>query len=102
MYLQQEQFNVLTSLKSECKKREGSFILTRNNKWIYKPSEEYVKMKEKVQEQAKSLGVKRDSMIQGLKETCNKLDRISKAMNVATSRGKKVSHIQDGKIILTN
>ena len=39
MYLQQEQFNVLTSLKSECKKREGSFILTRNNKWIYKDVE---------------------------------------------------------------
>lgn len=102
MYLQQEQYSVLQAIKNNCKKREGSFITTKSGKQIYKPSIEYVKMREKLQEQTHKLAIKKSEMISTLKESCNKINRIQKAMEIATSKGKKVSHINGGKIILKN
>lgn len=100
MYLQQQELNILQDIKQQCKKREGRFVKSKNNKWIYIPSKEYMEMKEKMSKSVNSLQVRRENMIEGVKEACNKLSRIHKAMDVATSRGKRVSHIENGTIIL--
>jgi len=103
MYLKQQQLSILKDIKQECKKREGRFVKSRNNNWIYLPSKEYMVMKEKMSKSITTLlQTKRIDVINGMKEACNKVNRIQKAMEIATSKGKIVSHINGGKIILKN
>jgi len=102
MYLKQQQLSILQDIKQECKKKEGKFVKSRNNNWIYIPSKEYMVMKEKMSKSMNLLQTKRIDVINGMKEACNKVNRIQKAMEIATEKGKIVSHINGGKIILKN
>ena len=72
--------------------KEGRLKFYDNGSYSYKPSKEY-------QTKFKKESVERKSTV--IKNSVKKLDSLMYAFKVAEKTGKTVSHVSDGKIILT-
>lgn len=72
--------------------KEGRLKFYDNGSYSYKPSKEY-------KTRFKKESVERKSTV--IKNSVKKLDSLMYAFKVAEKTGKTVSHVSDGKIILT-
>ena len=72
--------------------KEGRLRFFKNGKYSYKPSKEY-------ETRFSKQTVERESTV--IKNSVQKLDSLMYAFKVAEKTGKTVSHVSNGKIILT-
>ncbi len=81
----------------ECKKREGRFVKSRNNNWIYLPSKEYIVMKEKM---SKSTKIEQfESEIRELKQQIQQSERqAAKLLHYGKQQSLKLSSYFDPRL----